>query len=511
MKKTIYLYIVVAMLIKVQAQNVTITPAGITPALSGNYPRISYTAILALPSPQQGDIAFDTTNKCLRIYVDGKWVCTYQDPDTYPNAISVISAGGTGDDTGTAIATDTSGNVYITGSFFGLATFGVTNKISIGESDIFVAKYNKNGALQWVQSAGGIDEDSGQSIAVDNSGNVYVIGYYQVEATFGASTDINALGGLDIFLAKYNSNGVFQWVQSAGGTGNEDGSGIVLDVSGNVYATGYYEGTSTFDGIGKTSQGNTDLFIAKYNSSGVVQWVQSEGGTGHDISQAIAIDGNGKLYITGSFTGTTKFGIINKTSLGGHDIFVAKFDPATSGWSYIQSAGGTNDQGGQSIAVDASGNAYIIGYFQGGATFGGTTKISQGGGDIFVVKCNSSGVFQWVQSAGSSESESGHDIAIDSNGNVYATGFYNGVATFGSITKIPEGFGDIFVTKYNNAGTLQWIKSIGSSGYDYGQSIVVDGGNNVIVSGRYSGVVNFDKTIRLSKGNTDMFVLKLDK
>lgn len=512
MKTHIYFFLLVILLTKAQAQNVTITPNGITPVLSGNYPRISYGAILALPSPQQGDIAFDTTNKCLRVYVDGKWVCTYQNPENYPNAVTVASAGGTGDEGGEAMVTDTSGNMYITGSFFGLATFGTVNRTSRGDHDMFVAKYNKNGVLQWVQAAGSLIDDAGQSVAVDNSGNVYVIGYYQEEAKFTNSVSITSQGGVDIFLAKYNSNGVFQWVRSAGGTGNENGAGIALGASGNIYITGSYEGTATFDGISKTANGsNSDLFIAMYNNSGAVQWVQSAGGIGIDNGQSIAVDGSEKVYISGYFTTTTTFGTINKTSTGGIDIFIAKFDPALSSWSYVQTYGGTQDDIPQSIALDAGGNIYITGIFSGTTSFGGITKTSQGNNDIFVAKFNNTGVVQWVQSAGSSGLDSSQDIAVDDGGNVYLTGYYGRTATFGTITKTEEGGFDIFVAKYNNAGNLLWVKSMGNSNFDIGQAIAIDNTNNVWVTGRYSDAVIFDKTIKVSMGGTDLFLIKLDK
>ena len=511
MKTHIYFFLLVILFTRAQAQNVTITPNGITPVLSGNYPRISYSAILALPSPQQGDIAFDTTNKCLRVYIDGKWVCTYQNPDNYPNAVTVVSAGGTDGESVAAMATDTSGNVYITGSFSGLATFGTTNKISRGENDMFVAKYNKNGVLQWVQSAGSLTEDSGQSVAVDNNGNVYVIGYYQEEARFTNSVTITSQGALDIFLVKYNGNGVFQWVRSAGSVGNENASAIALGASGNIYITGAYEGTATFDGISKTSQGNNDLFIAMYNSSGAVQWVQSAGGTGSDNGQSIAVDGNEKVYITGHFTNTTNFGAINKTSAGGNDIFLAKFDPALSSWSYAQTFGGSQDDIPQSITLDANGNIYITGIFSGTTSFGGTAKISQGNNDIFVVKCNNSGIVQWVQSAGSTGLDSSQDVAVDGSGNVYLTGFYGRTAIFSSITKTEEGAFDAYIVKYNNSGTVLWVKSIGNADYDLGQAIAVDNNNNIWVAGSYSDAVIFDKTIKVSKGATDIFLLKLDK
>ena len=244
------------------AQNVTITPRGITPAMTGSYPRISYDAILALPNPAKGDMAFDMTFNCLRVYTGSKWICTYQSPTDPPNITALASAGGTSYDEGNGIAVDASGNVYVTGSYNGTATFGTTTKTSAGGYDIFVAKYNSSGTLQWVQSAGGTSYDYGRGIAVDASGNVYVTGYYEGTATFGTTTKISA-GGHNIFVAKYNSSGALQWVQSARGTLYDIGSDIAVDGSGNVYVTGRYQGTATFGNNSLTSAGATDIFVAR--------------------------------------------------------------------------------------------------------------------------------------------------------------------------------------------------------------------------------------------------------
>lgn len=155
---------VLVLFIEVFAQNVTITPAGITPVTAGSIPRLSYDAISVMPSPQIGDMAFDLTYNCLRVYVEGKWLCSYQNPANYsPNLLAIASAGGTGADGGTSIAIDGSGNVYVTGYFLGTAGFSASSKISAGGSDLFVAKYNSTGTLQWVQTAGGTGDDYGMA------------------------------------------------------------------------------------------------------------------------------------------------------------------------------------------------------------------------------------------------------------------------------------------------------------------------------------------------------------
>jgi hypothetical protein len=339
---------------------------------------------------------------------------------------------------------------------------------------------------------------------------VYVTGYYQGTATFGTTIKTTA-GSTDIFVAKYDSGGALQWVQSAGGTSSDGGNGIAVDGSGGVYVTGYYQGTATFGTTTKTSAGLFDIFVAKYSGSGVLQWVQSAGGTSFDFGNAIAVDGSGNVYVTGKYEATATFGTTTKTSAGIADIFVAKYNSVGVTWDWVQSAGGTSDDVGRGIAVDGSGNVYVTGWYFGTATFGTTTKTSAGLFDIFVAKYNSSGALQWVQSAGDTSIDEGHGIAVDGSGGVYVTGNYQGTATFGATTKTSAGGSDIFVARYNSSGALQWVQSAGGTSYDYGNAIAVDGSGNVYVTGRYQGTATFGNNSLTSAGATDIFVARIDK
>ncbi|MCP1385132.1 SBBP repeat-containing protein [Runella salmonicolor] len=505
--------LVCALFTKSFAQNVTILPSGITPAPSGSYPRLNYDAILALPSPQTGDMAYDLTFLCLRVYNGSKWVCTYQSPnDSTPNSAAIATAGGTGGDVGRGIGVDASGNIYVTGYFQGTATFGTTSKTSAGSFDFFVAKYNSEGTFLWVQTAGGTGSDYANGIAVDAFGNVYVTGYFFGKASFGETSKTSA-GDDDIFVAKYNSAGVLQWVQTAGGINSDYSRGIVLDASGNVYTTGSFEGTAAFGATSKTSAGGTDIFVAKYNSEGILLWVQTAGGTNNDYSRGIAIHTTGSIYITGYFAGTVTFGTTSKTSAGGFDIFVAKFDPVGLVWLWVQTAGGgpTSSDFAEDIAVDASGSAYITGNFQGTATFGATSKTSEGSYDIFVAKYSSLGTFQWVQTAGGTDEDDGQGIALDASGNVYVTGYFQQTATFGATSKTTAGSNDIFVAKYSSAGALRWIQTVGGIFPDNGDDITIDANENLHVTGSFSGTAAFGATSKTSVGQSDIFVARFQQ
>ena len=234
----------------------------------------------------------------------------------------------------------------VTGYFYGTATFGAgedneTDLISAGSYDIFVAKYDASGVLQWAKKAGGTSDEYGERIATDGSGNSLVTGFFHETTTFGAGEDneivLTSAGSYDIFVAKYNASGVLQWAKKAGGTSSDYGRGIATDGSGNSLVTGSFYGTATFDAgedneIVLTSIGMKEIFVAKYDASGALVWAKKAGGISTDRGYGIATDGSGNSLVTGSFIGTATFdaGEPNETDLisaGNTDIFVAKYSP----------------------------------------------------------------------------------------------------------------------------------------------------------------------------------------
>ncbi len=287
---------------------------------------------------------------------------------------------------------------------FGPGEANETTITSAGSADIFVAKYGPDGTLLWAKPAGSTHIDEGKGIAVDGAGNSYVTGYFYGSATFGPGeaneTTLTSAGSRDIFVAKYAPDGTLLWAKPAGGTGYHIGFDIAVDGDGNSYVTGFFEGTATF-GSGEanettlTSAGSFDIFVAKYDPDGTLLWAKRAGGTGYDEGSGIAVDDAGNSYVTGYFYGSATFGPgeANETTLtsaGSHDLFVAKYAPdGTLLWA--KRAGGTGYDSGRGIAVDGDGNSYVTGNFEGSATFGPgeaneTTLTSAGSNDIFVAK-----------------------------------------------------------------------------------------------------------------------------
>jgi hypothetical protein len=244
------------------------------------------------------------------------------------------SAGGTYSDEGTSLATDASGNVYITGNFVSpTITFGttiLTNESNNGGSDIFIAKYDAFGTVLWAKSEGGTYFDEGTSVATDVNGNVFVTGNFNSDTiTFGTNTCTNA-GSNDIFIAKYDATGTVLWAKSSGTPNYDRGRSVSTDTNGNVYVTGMFNGAAITFGTtiltNASNNGYNDIFIAKYDAAGTVLWAKSEGGIKGDEGTSLATDANANVYLTGYFqSATITFGTTSLTNAGELDIFIVKY------------------------------------------------------------------------------------------------------------------------------------------------------------------------------------------
>jgi len=235
-----------------------------------------------------------------------------------------VSAGGTKWDSCSGICTDSSGNTYITGHFKGSASFGSTTLNSSGWFDVFVAKLDSNGNWQWAVRAGGTSDVHGLDICMDSSSNAYITGRFIGSASFG-STTLNGSGWWDVFVAKLDSNGNWQWAVRAGGTNLVYGNGICVDSSNNTYITGYFRGWASFGSTTLKRIGESDVFVAKLDSNGNWQWAVSAGGTDYDNCYGICMDSSGNAYITGRFMGgSPSFGSTTLNCSGDWDVFVAK-------------------------------------------------------------------------------------------------------------------------------------------------------------------------------------------
>ena len=322
------------------------------------------------------------------------------------NFVWAKNLGGASDEIGQSIVVDGSGNVYSTGWFYNTADFdpgtGVYNLTANGSMDIYISKLDASGNFVWAKNIGGTGADEGPSIRLDATGNILITGYFNNTVDFNPGTgteNITAVGSSDIFVLKLDVLGDFVWAKSFGGTSSNKGTSIDFDANGNVYTTGYFQGTVDFDpGTGTsniTSVGNNDSFISKLDASGNLIWVKRIGGNiGNEKGTAIRVDEFENVYTTGIYDGFVDFdpgagSYMLSSFIGSQDIYISKLD-ASGDFVWAKSLGSAGYDLSTSIDVDAMGSVYLTGNFVANMDFdpgtGTSTLSTNGNSDVFILK-----------------------------------------------------------------------------------------------------------------------------
>jgi hypothetical protein len=331
----------------------------------------------------------------------------------------------------------------------------------------------------WVRQFGGDGIDIARGITADILGNVYVSGYVE-----GAPL-VTSLGGRDAFLQKFDSAGTPIWTRQFG-TSNHDASwGLDADQLGNVYVAGDTMGT-----LGAANFGGQDAYLRKYDSSGNVVWTGQFGTSSSDEALKASYDGFGHVYVSGHTRGS-----LDGTFMGGDsDAFVAKYDD-TGNLLWTRQLGSSGTEVAEGVAADSFGNVFI-----GGRTNGNLVGSNAGSWDGFISKYDASGNLSWTRQFGTAFDDRGLCVAADNFGNAYISGFTSGVLQSG----IPStGSNDVFISKYDSAGTLLWRKQAGTGHDDIANEIASDSLGNVFITGETSGPLGGP-----SAGDRDTFLLE---
>ncbi len=445
--------------------------------------------------------------------------------------------GAQGKDYGMDLTRDNQQNIYLTGSFNETVDFdpgsGVALKTWVGGDDVYVQKLDPNGNLIWVITFGSSQNDFGQKLIIDGQGNVFVFGGFKGTCDFDPGvgvTNKSSNGEYDIFIAKYDSNGNFLWVKTMGGPSRDLPLDAVIDNAGNIYTGGYFYNSVDFDPGSGTfnltafSSDWEDGFVQKLDKDGNFIWAYGFGADRYDAVNAIGVDQSGNILVSGVFRGTVDFDPQSTTSslVSGHqDIFIQKID-ADANLLWVEKIGVTGvSENLTAMNLDSFENIILAG------TFGLTTDLdpgenvfnvtSNGFGDFFVLKLNSTGEFIWGHSTGGDADESVSDLKVDANGSIYATGLFSGSSVdfdpSSQFKILYPGLTDIFLVKYSADGKYILAQGFGSNNdYDEGLDLEVDSAKNVIITGYFSGTTDFDPSSntanKTSGGLNDIFLVK---
>ncbi len=412
-----------------------------------------------------------------------------------------------------------------------------TYKANDGIDDSNIATVNINvvnpAAIGWAKSFGSTSDDVVRSIAVDSTGNIYFTGHFTGVVDFdpGSSTVLyQSAGKTDLFLAKFSSNGTFQWVRTLGSKYNDSGSAVVVDGTGNIYVTGSFGGTALFSSVGENapslaSNGGTDVLILKYNSVGDLLWAESIGGVGDDKGTSVAVDPVGNVLVSGVFYQTVDFDPSdadeNLTSAGLSDGFIIKLS-AQGEYLWVLTFGGTTDDEVTAVACDSNYNILVAGNFTGTMNLdpAGKTnsKTSSGGSDGFLCKFQQNGQFLWGRSFGGPLDDRILTMTCNSFGNALLGGYFQQTVDFNpdagsEDNHTSSGDYDAFVSAINATGNFQWARTFGGTGREMVKALALDAASDVFAVGTFSGVVDFnfgsDTDTKAPTGSTDGFLIRV--
>lgn len=404
---------------------------------------------------------------------------------------------------------DKDGNTYFIGSITSSYTF--ENDVTVqskGGYDMMIAKIDAEGNLAWAKSFGSESDEMGRSIALDNEGNIFFSGSFSSVVDFGNDVMATSAGGMDAFVAKMNAMGEIEWVLSGGGSDNEEWTNIETDAEGNSYVAGYIEsGDGFLSGRPLLNFGGRDMFIAKIDADGKLEWVKTPGATDDENINDIALSSNGDLLVNASFASELIIGNDTIDAALGLGLNIKYDADGEVLWTDQTEKGNTEFEG--AVDFDADGNIYTSGMFEGEITFGSEKMVSKGGNDIFIVKQDAEGKVIWATQAGGTDDEATTDIEVLADGSVIIGGYFESTSTFGKNTIASAGEKDNFVAKLNADGSFYGVVSAGGTGDDMVHSISSTTSGEIIATGTFEGTSKF-KTEGNSKGESDHYVWKIE-
>ena len=398
---------------------------------------------------------------------------------------------------------------------------GILSLNTNGGSDIFIAKYDASGKYIWARKIGGTGSDAVKKLITDTSGHIYLTGTFAGTVNFdpagGGSASLTSNGGDDIFVAKFDTAGNYIWAKNAGGTGSELVNGMGIDRSGGVYITGGFMNTMYFGAAGSstgvpaiTSNGGQDAYFARYDAAGNYVWGRNIGAANTEEGLCIRADDSGNVYIAGRFQETVDFnpgsGVANLISnSGGLDIYVAKYSPAGEYiWAFAVGGATGSDLPKDLVFEQATGHIWVVGQFAGTADFDPgtpTVNLESTGTAIagFIARYDRNGNYLLARSIGGATGTflGVSTIALNAASNIYITGYFAGQVDFDPGTPVVNHtstglFQDAFFAKYDAGLNYVWsapVQGTGTYSFTDGTGVTTAGDGNIYYTGTYAGKI----------------------
>jgi hypothetical protein len=392
---------------------------------------------------------------------------------------------GTGLQMARHVAVGLDNSVVLTGIFGASVALGGETFVSKGSTDVFVAAYSPAGSHKWSRAFGGPSLDDVPRAAIGVDGSIALAIQYHDTIDLGGGP-LSSAGASDVTLAKFTAYGKLEWALPIGGPGGDTPSAVAFDKAGNLFVVGQFSTGISVAGETITSTGESDLFLFSFTRSGTLRWAKNMGGAAEDGGNAVAIDGDGHVYVTGYFsqtmnlTPTTKVTAVSQSS----DAFVVSYDTLGE-FRWIKTL--ASDANDRLMDVTVRGDQVVVTGRLSGQGRIGDTPVGGISDDGVVASFDTSGVLQWARSFETTLGGSGESVVIAADGAVVLGGQVGTSAVFGSEIPALPGWLHPFVTVLERDGKTRWSKVFSSSQYANTGSVAVAADDFVYITGWYVG------------------------
>lgn len=402
--------------------------------------------------------------------------------------------GGLGIDAPRAIAVAPGGDSYAVGYFDGETDLAPAGRHRAADNDkdprhpatdAFVVRLDPDGKIVWGKTFGAGRDDAANGVAVRGD-RVVVVGQFLDRLELGELKHA-AAGSDDMFVAAFDTRGEPQWLWTAGGIDSDGANAVAATPDGGWVVAGSFSQSVELQGAKLVSRGGTDAMLIKLGGTGDLEWVKQFGGRYNDTISHVAVDPRGNVYLQGVFRDTADWGGKPLTAHGGsdNDVVLAKYD-ANGDPLWSQGFGNAFNDVAGGLTVDPAGNVTMVGSFDRSVSFGpGDDHASAGEADAFVARFTGDGKLMWAHSFGADREDIAYGVAADAAGNTVTTGWFQGSVDFGSGAITSKGNKDVFALKLDPAGGLLWVRTWGDHDHDQGRAVAIDDKGCAIVVGIY--------------------------